>query len=83
MGTMLRMIEVGGGLGFGAEALHVGRRSQLARQDHLQGDDAIQADLPGLVDHAHAAAGDLLQQLVIAEVANRRAPFARVWRGDR
>ena len=39
-------------------------------QDHLQGDDAVQADLPGLVDHAHAAAGDDLQQLVVAEVAD-------------
>ena len=28
----------------------------------------LQADLPGPVDHAHAAAGDLLQQLVVAEV---------------
>ena len=43
---------------------------ELAGQDHLQGHDAVEADLPGLVDDAHAAAGDLLQQLVIAEVAD-------------
>jgi hypothetical protein len=34
-----------------------------------QGDDPVQADVPSLVDDAHAAAGDLLQQLVIAEGA--------------
>ena len=43
---------------------------ELAGEDHLEGDDAVEADLPGLVDDAHAAAGDLLQQLVVAEVAN-------------
>ena len=37
----------------------LGRGGELAGQDHLQGDDAVQADLPGLVDDAHAAAGDL------------------------
>ena len=43
---------------------------ELAGQDHLQGDDAVEADLPGPVDDAHAAAGDLLQQLVVAEVVS-------------
>ena len=37
-------------------------------QDHLQGHDAVQAHLPGPVDHAHAAAGDLVEQLVVAEI---------------
>ena len=55
-----------------AEAGHVARRGQLALQDHLEGDDAVEADLPGLVDDAHAAAGDLLQQFVVAEVADAR-----------
>ncbi len=45
---------------------------QLALQDHLEGDDPVQADLACLVDDAHAAAGDLLQQLVVAEVADPR-----------
>ena len=68
---MFGMVEVGGRLGLGVEALHVGVGGQLAGQDHLEGDDAIEADLPGLVDDAHAAAGDLLQQLVVAEIAHR------------
>ena len=71
-GHDVRVVEVGRRLRLGAEALHVGRRRQLAGQDHLEGDDAVQAHLPRLVDDAHAAAGDLLQQLVVAEVAHRR-----------
>ncbi len=70
-GHDVRMVEVGGGLGFGMKTLHIGRRSQLARQDHLQGHDAVQADLPSFVHHAHAATGDFLQQFVIAEIAHR------------
>ncbi len=38
-----------------------------AGQDHLEGDDAVEADLAGLEDDTHPAAGDFLQQLVIAE----------------
>ena len=37
-----------------------------AGQDHLQGDEPVQPRLPGLVDDAHAAAAELLQDLVIA-----------------
>ena len=48
------------------------RRGQLPRENHLEGDGAVQCHLAGLVDHAHAAAADLLQQLVVAEVADAR-----------
>jgi hypothetical protein len=53
--------------GFGAEARHVVLAGQLPRQDHLERDDAVEPHLPGLVDHTHAAAGDLVQPLVFAE----------------
>ena len=43
------------------------RAGRAPCQNHLEGDDAPEPDLPGLVDDAHAAAGDLFQQLVIAE----------------
>ena len=46
--------------------------AKVPREDHLEGDDPVQADLPGLVDDAHPAPGDLLQQLVVAEVADGR-----------
>ncbi len=70
-GHDVRVVEVGGGLGLGAEALHFRLGSETAGKDHLEGDDAVEADLPRLEDDAHAAAGDLFQQLVIAEVAHR------------
>ena len=38
-----------------------------AGQDHLQGDQAVQARLPGLVDDAHAAPAQLAQDFVIAD----------------
>ena len=49
-----------------------------AGQDHLQGDDAVQALLPCLVDDAHAAAAEFLHQLVVAEASS-----ANGGRGDR
>ena len=65
-----RMVEVGGGLGLGVEPLDVVLIGKLAGQDHLEGDGAVEADLPGLEDDAHAAAGDLTVDLVVAEVAH-------------
>jgi len=65
------MIQVGDSLGFTVEALHVGRGGELPRQDHLQGDHTIQTDLAGLEHHSHAAPGDLVQQLIVADVADR------------
>ena len=61
------VVHLGGGLGLDPEPLHVGRGGELAGADHLQGDDPLEAGLPGLVDDAHAAVGDLLEQLVIAD----------------
>ena len=80
------VIEASRGLRLGVESIHVGRRSQAVGEDHFEGDQAVQAQLPRLVDDAHAAAGDLLQQLVITDVADggpqrRGRPDCR--RGDR
>ena len=65
-----RMVEVGRRLGLGVEALDVGLVGELAGEDHLERDGAVEADLPGLEDDAHAAAGDLADDLVVAEVAD-------------
>ena len=43
---------------------------QDAGPDHLQGDGPVEADLPGPVDDAHAAAAELGLDLVVAEVAD-------------
>src|SRR5262249_31610311 len=52
----VRMVQVGGGLGFAAEALHVRVRGQVPGADHLEGDGAVERQLAGLVDDGHAAA---------------------------
>ncbi len=67
------MIEVGGGLGLGPEALHIGLIGELAGEDHLQRHRPAKADLGGLKDDAHAAAGDLARDLVVAKVADAAA----------
>ncbi len=74
-----RMIQPRGRFGFGIEAFDVVRRGELAGQDHLQGHDPVQLDLPRLVDHPHPAAGEFLDQLIVAE----RAVLWRDGRGTR
>ena len=49
---------------------------ELAREDHLERDGAVEADLPRLVDDPHAAAGELVDQLIIAEVADVPRPVS-------
>src|SRR5438128_2836450 len=63
------MIEIGRLFSLVAEALDLLRRGTRTGQNHLQGDDAIETLLPRFVDDAHAAALDLVEELVVAEVA--------------
>ena len=65
-----RMVEVGRRLGLDVEAADVGLVGELAGEDHLQRHRPVEAHLPGLEDDAHAAAGQLADDLVIAEVAD-------------
>ena len=76
----VRMIQVRRGLRLQAEPLEIIGRREPAGPDHLQRQHAVQADLPCLVNDAHAAFGDDLHQLVVAEVADARAPTSRVVR---
>ena len=68
----LRMVQVGRRLRLGAEPLHFTARREASGQDHLERDQAVERHLPGLVDDPHPAPRDLLQQLVVAEVADGR-----------
>ena len=70
----VRVPQPGGGLRFGLKAADQLGRSQMAGQDHLDGHRAVEPLLPGLVDHAHAAAADLADQLVRPEIARQFAP---------
>ena len=62
-------------------AARASRRNRCSRSgsppawagQHLQGDVPAQRHLLGLVDHAHAAAADLAQDAVVAELLRRRS----------
>ena len=73
--TILGCCELGDGLGLGEEAGCRLGAGMAAAQDHLQSARTVQADLPGLVDHAHAAAAQLAQDLVAGD--GRGGPFSR------
>ena len=64
------MVKVGGGLGLSVETYDVGLVGKLSGEDHLERNGAVEPHLPGLEHDAHAAASDLADDLVIAEVAN-------------
>ena len=51
--------------------------ANCAGPDHLQGHQAVEADLAGLVNDPHAADGQLLEQLVVAEPAHAVNQFPR------
>ena len=67
------VVEQRDGLGLVLEPAQLGVVGQDAGLDHLEGDGPVEADLAGLVDDAHAAAAQLLLDLVVAEVADGRA----------
>ena len=62
---MFGWLQPGDGLGLGAEAGQLGRRRRSwPARIILRATSRFEPDLPGLVDDAHAAAADLLQDLV-------------------
>ena len=62
------VLQAGDGLGLGPEAAGGLGPGVLAGQDHLEGDEAVEPDLPGLVDDAHAAAAQLAEDLVAGDL---------------
>jgi hypothetical protein len=66
------VLQAGDRRGLGAKAGQALRAGLGPGQHHLQRHGAIEAELPGLVDHAHAAASQLPQDLV----ARHRRPVA-------
>src|ERR1044071_10223817 len=49
---------------------HARLAGELTGKEHLDGDDAVEADLSRLVNDAHAATGDFLEEFVVAEGAH-------------
>ena len=61
------MVKAGGGIGFGAEAPGRFLPRKMREEHHFQSDDAVEAAMTGAINDTHAAAGDLFQQLVLAQ----------------
>jgi hypothetical protein len=66
------------------ESSQIPASGMSAREDHLQGDHPFQSEVPGLVDHSHAASADLPQYLVARHLGKsgglfpvRRRPISR------
>src|SRR6185503_14689336 len=66
-GHNVRVLETGGSGGLGAKTLDEILACERPSQKHFHGDNAAQAHLPRAIDHAHPAAGDLFEQLVVAK----------------
>ena len=65
-----RVIQQCDGLGLVLESPQLRVVSQHAGPDHLEGDRPVEADLAGLVDHAHAAAAQFPVDLIVADIAH-------------
>ena len=65
------------GLGFGVKAFDFRRGGEDTGLDHLERYRPVEADLPRLVHHAHAATSEQFQQFVIAEPTKARTGL--VW----
>ena len=63
----VRMLDAGDGLGLATEADDGVRLGACSGKNHLQGDQAFEASLLGLVDHAHAALAQFAEDHVAAD----------------
>jgi hypothetical protein len=83
------MLQARDGLRFSAEARQVRVAGVAAREDHLEGDHAMELEMACLIDHAHAAPAQHTQDLVSRnnrkplQVANPRSLGKRAGRGPR
>ncbi len=76
----VRMAQAGHGFRLAQKALQLLRPGGGAGQEHFQGDGAVEAQVPRLVDDAHAAAAQHPLHLMAAD-ARQFAGLLRKWRG--
>src|SRR3954452_14790954 len=69
------MVQAGCGFSFETKPLEMRFVTPVARPDDLQRDRSIQTFLPGSIDHCLTTPADLVQQLVIIELAKVRPAF--------
>ena len=72
-GHDVRVLQGRSRRGFSAKAVDGILSREVARQNELHRHDAVEAALPRAIHDTHAAAGDFLQQLVIAEIVELHA----------
>ena len=72
-GDDVGVVEKRDGLGLVLEPTQLGVVRQEPGLHHLEGNRPVETDLPGPVDHAHAAPPQLFFQQVVAEITNIRA----------
>ena len=63
----MRMMEAGGSFRLQSKTSIVRAAADAPRQDHLDGNQTIYAQLPGLVDDSHATTANLLQQGITSQ----------------
>ena len=68
-----RVVQKGDGLGLVLEPPELVVAGQQPGLDHLEGHGAVEADLPSLVDDAHAAAAQFAADFIVAEIADMSA----------
>jgi hypothetical protein len=61
------MVQIRRRLRFVAKPLHFVCIRQTTGMNHLQGDHPVQASVPGLVNHSHAATTYLMKQFVVGK----------------
>ena len=78
----VRMVQLGGGLGLDLEPLALLGVDRRGEGQDLERDAPAQRDLLGLVDDAHAAAADLAEDPVFAELGACGNRIGETGRGD-
>ena len=63
----IRMLQLRRRLSFNLKAFDVLLARQPLGADHLDGHDAVEGNLPGLIDDSHAAVGNFFKEHVIPE----------------
>jgi hypothetical protein len=71
------VLQAGDRLGLGLEAAQLLAAGVAAAQDHLEGDEALELQVPGLVYDSHAAAAQHPQDLVPGDGRRRGSPGRR------
>ena len=78
----VRMIELGRRARLRPKAGDIQRRGRCRVEQDLERHDSPQAELPGTIDHPHAAPAELFQQLAVADSCQRSTAARASSRGS-